>query len=246
MALIVTNHSVIINLSAVYRDLAWDAATVRDNLEHRVISANHAKAKQYRSSTLYGESSTQSDGYLLVYNFSSKEDKLAFEAKAVELGLEMGSHIASSYCVWFKSIVIAANKRDDVVYLEAVQHVDDSKPMLNLSARENDYFEDLVVTSAVTKTCQISKAYIEYTNRNTFWMIVTTLMSLFKTKGSHINYYTPYKYEFTETPLTDLRIGKQCLPGVATVVPNIEHESAKGLDSEPSYFQMFSSLDQKV
>ena len=240
MSLIVSNHAAIINLCAVYRDLAWDAATVRDNLEKRVISANHAKAKKYREEFLYEKTCTQSDGYVLVYNFDCLEDKEIFEKKAIELGLVRSSHIASSFCIWLQSIVIEAKRGEEMVYLEGVKHVDDPSSILRLSDLELDYLNGVEIVSAVAKSCQISRSYIEYTNRSMFWMIVTTALSLIKTRGSHVNYFTPYKYEFSESPFTSMKVGRQCLPGISSVVPRVEHEKAIELDDTPDYYKMFS------
>lgn len=243
MALIASNHSVIINLSAVFRDLSWDAATVRDNLEFNVISANHAEAKAYRKSNIYTLSHTQCDGYLLVYNFDSKEDKQTFEEKACEGGLERDCHIAGAYCTWLKRTVMQIEKEDESLSVEAVQHVDDEEFKLCLSTNEHEFLQGASITNAVSKWCQVSNAYEEYASKNAFWSFVASIMSLVKTKGAHVNYYTPYKWQFKESPITNMAFGQQVLPGIKKVVPQMELEMAGTFDSVPKYFDMFSLKD---
>jgi len=240
MSLFISNHAVIFNLVSIYRDLGWEAATLRDNIEHRVISANHAEAKSYRRDSLYGRKETQSDGYLLVYNFDNKEDKSSFILKVKSEGLDSASHIAESYCTWLRQVSISGRSVGDILYLQAVEHVDNPCFSINVNNSDVEYFNHFKIESAVAKTCLINEDYVDYINKNFFWTAICSVLSLIKTKGSHVNYFTPFKYIFKDDEISNIKIKGQVLPGISKVVPNVELEQVKELDSSPEYLGMFN------
>jgi hypothetical protein len=238
MALFVTNHSVVLNLVAIYRDLGWDAATVRDNLERRVFSANHAEAKKYRKDVVYGSGETQSDGYLLVYNFKNIDDEKKFIGSLVLEGLELSLHVAKSYCIWARQVSIVGGG-DKKLYLQAVEHVDSPNFTMRVNNGDLEYFNHFKIESVQVKTCLLNEDYVEYINKSVFWAVVCSVMSLFKTKGSHINHYTPFKYIFRDSSVELVGFGSQVLPGISNVVPTFELDDAILCDSSPEYLRMF-------
>lgn len=247
MALIVSNHSVVINLPAVFRDIGFTAAECKNEIECGILSSSDDASKVYRKEELLKNMNTGCDGYLLVYNCASKREKAEFVEKLALLGLQRGVHVAHGYCVWICEFEIDTVYKGDEFLALAVSHVDDPSsnfeedfPVLSVSNEERTQLDGLKVVSARVKSVVISGEYIAYQRQGVFSDMWYAIKSLFATRGEHTFHYEPPEYEFLSRPISGLNLGVPVLPGVSDVVPDEEIMSCADLDVKPEYMMAFT------